>query len=139
MVYHAAGWLEGGLCASFEKFVMDCEQLQQLITYMGPVSWEKDDLALDAIGEVGQGGHFFGIDHTQERYETAFYQPFLSDWSNFENWRDSGSVTTLERANKLYKQILEEFEAPPMDVAIREELEAFVARRKEEGGAPTDF
>ena len=139
MVYHAAGWLEGGLCASYEKFIMDCEQLQQIITYMGPVKWDADELALDAIAEVGQGGHFFGIDHTQARYETAFYQPFLSDWSNFENWRDRGSVLTVDRANKLYKQILEEFEAPPMDEAIREELGAFVARRKEEGGAPTDF
>jgi len=139
MVYHAAGWLEGGLCASFEKFVMDCEQLSQLITYMGPVKWDADELALDAIAEVGQGGHFFGIDHTQARYETAFYQPFLSDWSNFENWRDSGGVTTLERANKMYKQILEEFEAPALDEGTREELEAFVSKRKEEGGAPTDF
>ena len=139
MVYHAAGWLEGGLCASFEKFIIDCEQLQQMITYMGPVKWDADELALDAIGEVGQGGHFFGIDHTQERYETAFYSPFLSDWSNFENWEERGAEWTVTRANKLYKQILEEFEAPPLDVAIREELEAFVEKRKEEGGAPTDF
>ena len=139
MVYHAAGWLEGGLCASYEKFIMDCEQLQQLITYMGPVKWDEGELALDAIAEVGQGGHFFGIDHTQSRYETAFYQPFLSDWSNFENWRDNGSITTVERANTLYKKILEEFEEPPMDVAIREELEAFVEKRKQEGGVPTDF
>ena len=139
MVYHAAGWLEGGLCASYEKFVMDCEQLQQIAAYMRPVKWDSDEIALDAIGEVGQGGHFFGIDHTQERYETAFYSPFLSDWSNFENWRDNGGVMTVERANKVWKQILNEFEAPPMDEAIREELEAFVAKRKEEGGAPTDF
>ena len=139
MVYHAAGWLEGGLCASYEKFIMDCEQLQQLITYMGPVKWDEGELALDAIAEVGQGGHFFGIDHTQSRYETAFYQPFLSDWSNFENWRDNGGITTVERANTLYKKILEEFEEPPMDVAIREELEAFVEKRKQEGGVPTDF
>ncbi|MEM9280014.1 MAG: trimethylamine methyltransferase family protein [Pseudomonadota bacterium] len=139
MVYHAAGWMEGGLCASYEKFIMDCEQLQQIITYLGPVKWDEGELALDAVAEVGQGGHFFGIDHTQERYETAFYSPFLSDWSNFENWRDRGSELTVVRANKLYKQILEEFEAPPMDEAIREELEAFVAKRKEEGGAPTDF
>ncbi len=139
MVYHAAGWLEGGLCAGFEKFIMDCEQLQQIITYLGPVKWDEDELALDAIAEVGQGGHFFGIDHTQERYETAFYSPFLSDWSNFENWRDRGSVETIERANKMYKQILEEFEAPKMDEAVHEELAAFVSKRKEEGGAPTDF
>lgn len=139
MVYHAAGWLEGGLCASYEKFIMDCEQLQQLIAYMKPVRWDEGELAFDAIREVGQGGHYFGIQHTQDRYETAFYSPFLSDWSNFENWRDRGSVQTVERANRTWKRILEEFEAPPMDAAIREELEAFVARRKEEGGAPTDF
>lgn len=139
LVYHAAGWLEGGLCASFEKFVMDCEQLQQLIAYMKPVRWDEEELALNAIAEVGQGGHFFGIQHTQDRYETAFYMPFLSDWSNFENWRDRGEVTTVQRAKKLWKQIVSEFEAPPMDVAIREELDSFVARRKSEGGVPTDF
>ena len=74
-----------------------------------------------------------------ERYETAFYAPFLSDLNNFEAWEEQGSIQTPERANKIWKQILNEFEAPPMDVAIREELEAFVALRKEQGGAPTDF
>ena len=139
IVYHAAGWLEGGLCASFEKFVMDCEQLQQLMAYMQPVKWDEDEIALSAISEVGQGGHYFGIEHTQQRYETAFYSPFLSDWSNFENWRDRGSIPTVERAHKIYKQIVEEFEPPAMDEAIREELKEFVERRKSEGGAPTDF
>ena len=139
MVYHAAGWLEGGLCASYEKFVMDCETLQQLIAYMKPVTTTEGDIAFEAIKEVGPGGHFFGCAHTQERYETAFYSPFLSDWSNFENWQDRGAVQTPERANKIWKQILAEFEAPPIDPAIDEELQAFVARRKEEGGAPTDF
>jgi len=140
MVYHAAGWLEGGLCASYEKFVIDCEQLQQMITYMSkPVKWDADEIALDAVAEVGQGGHFFGIQHTQDRYETAFYSPFLSDWSNFENWEDRGGVWTAQRANKVWKQILEDYEAPPMDEAILEELKEFVERRKAEGGAPTDF
>ncbi|MGB7285736.1 MAG: trimethylamine methyltransferase family protein [Salaquimonas sp.] len=140
MVYHAAGWLEGGLCASYEKFIMDCEQLQQIITYMDkPVKWDADEIALDAIAEVGQGGHFFGIQHTQDRYETAFYAPFLSDWSNFENWEDRGAELTVTRANKIWKKILEEFEAPPMDEAIHEELKTFVDKRKSEGGAPTDF
>ena len=88
---------------------------------------------------MGQGGHYFGIQHTQDRYERAFYSPFLSDWSNYENWRDRGSVQTVERAYKTWKRILDEFEAPAMDEARREELAAFVARRKEEGGAPTDF
>jgi len=139
LVYHAAGWLEGGLCASYEKFVMDCETLQQLIAYMEPVRVSEADIAFDAIREVGPGGHFFGCAHTQERYETAFYSPFLSDWSNFENWEERGAVHTPERANKIWKQILAEFEAPPIDPAIDEELQAFVAKRKEEGGAPTDF
>ncbi len=139
VVYHAAGWLEGGLCASYEKFVMDCETLQQLMVYMQPVSVTEDDIAVEAIREVGPNGHFFGCQHTQERYETAFYSPFLSDWSNFESWEERGAVDTPRRANAIWKQILAEFEAPPMDEAIREELESFVERRKREGGAPTDF
>ncbi len=139
VVYHSAGWLEGGLCASYEKFVMDCETLQQMIRYMQPVSTTPEDIAFDAVREVGSTGHFFGTGHTLERYETAFYAPFLSDWSNFESWEERGSLTTPQRANKIWKQILAEFEPPPIDDAIREELESFVARRKEEGGAPTDF
>ena len=98
-----------------------------------------DDIALDAIREVGSQGHFFGIQHTQDRYETAFYQPFVSDWRNFEAWTADGAVWTAERAHVLYKRIVATFEPPPMDPAIREELEAFVIRRKAEGGAPTDF
>ncbi|MBO6623680.1 MAG: trimethylamine methyltransferase family protein [Roseicyclus sp.] len=141
MVYHAAGWLEGGLIASPEKFVMDCEVLQQIQRYFEPALWAttEDEIGLDAIREVGHGGHYFGCAHTQARYQTAFYQPFLSDWRNFEAWQLEGSVWTAERAHRIYKRILDEFEAPPMDDAIREELQAFVARRKEEGGAPTDF
>jgi trimethylamine---corrinoid protein Co-methyltransferase len=138
-VYHAAGWLEGGLCASFEKFIIDCEQIQQLSAYMKPVDWSPEALAVETVREVGPGGHFFGTQHTQDRYETAFYTPFLSDWSNFENWRDNGSVQTFERAYKLGQRILAEFEPAPMDDTIRAELDDFVARRKKEGGAPTDF
>ncbi|MBV7394124.1 trimethylamine methyltransferase family protein [Mameliella sediminis] len=141
MVYHAAGWLEGGLIASPEKFVMDCEVLQQMQRYLEPEICDVSDdaLAVDTIREVGPNGHFFGVQHTQDRYETAFYQPFLSDWKNFEAWESAGAVWTAERAHTLFKRIINEFEAPEMDVAIREELEDFVARRKAEGGAPTDF
>jgi len=141
IVYHAAGWLEGGLIASPEKFVMDCEVIQQIQRYFEPgiVGTSPADIAVDAIAEVGSGGHFFGCAHTQDRYRDAFYGPFLSDWRNFEAWRLDGGVWTAERAHGLYKRILAEFEAPPMDPAIRDELRAFVARRKEEGGAPTDF
>lgn len=141
LVYHAAGWLEGGLIASYEKFVMDCEILQQIQRYMEPMltATTDADIAVDAIKDVGSTGHFFGIEHTQSRYETAFYAPFLSDWRNYEAWEQAGGVWTAQRANKIWKDILNEFEAPPIDDAIREELQAFVAKRKEEGGAPTDF
>ncbi|WP_136439381.1 trimethylamine methyltransferase family protein [Pacificoceanicola onchidii] len=141
MVYHAAGWLEGGLIASPEKFIMDCEVLQQMQRYLEPEICDTSDdgLALDAIEEVGPNGHFFGTQHTQDRYTTAFYQPFLSDWKNYEAWEVAGGVWTAERAHTMYKRILADFEEPPMDEGIREELQSFVAKRKEEGGAPTDF
>ena len=141
MVYHAAGWLEGGLIASPEKFIMDCEVLQHIQRYLDPiiVDTSPDAIALDAIKSVGSEGHFFGIQHTQDRYSTAFYQPFLSDWKNFEGWQAAGAVWTPERAHTMFKEIVGGFEAPPMDAAIRDELADFVARRKAEGGAPTDF
>lgn len=141
LVYHAAGWLEGGLIASPEKFVMDCEILQQIQRYFDPAitATTPDDIAVDAIRDVGNDGHFFGIQHTQDRYTTAFYQPFLSDWRNYEAWEVAGGTWTAQRAHNVYKAILEDFVPPPMDAAIREELQAFVARRKSEGGAPTDF
>lgn len=141
MVYHAAGWLEGGLIASPEKFIMDCEILQQIQRYMDPsvTATGPDEIALDAIREVGNQGHFFGIQHTQDRYTTAFYQPFLSDWKNYEGWEAAGGIWTPERAHHLFKAIIAGFEPPAMDEAIREELSEFVTRRKQEGGAPTDF
>ncbi|KIC42111.1 methyltransferase [Ruegeria sp. ANG-R] len=141
MVYHAAGWLEGGLIASPEKFIMDCEILQQIQRYMQPelTATGPDEIALEAIRSVGNDGHFFGIQHTQDRYTTAFYQPFLSDWKNFEAWEVAGGIWTAERAHQMFKEIVNTFEAPAMDEAIREELADFVERRKAEGGAPTDF
>jgi trimethylamine--corrinoid protein Co-methyltransferase len=143
IVYHAAGWLEGGLIASPEKFIMDCEMLQQIQRYFDPVltATGPDDIAIDAIAEVGPtlGGNFFGIEHTQQRYEEAFYQPFLSDWRNYEAWEGDGAEWTVTRAHKMYKASIQEFTPPPLDPAIKEELRAFVAKRKEEGGAPTDF
>ncbi len=139
VVYHAAGWLEGGLIASYEKFVIDCETLQQVMHYMKPIPMTDDDLAVDAIAAVGPRSHFFGADHTQARYETAFYSPFLSDWRNYESWSLSGAEETPKRANRIWKAILAEFEPPPLDPAIAEELSSFVERRKREGGAPTDF
>jgi trimethylamine--corrinoid protein Co-methyltransferase len=139
IVYHAAGWLEGGLCASFEKFVIDCEMLQQLIYYHRPISVGEDDLALETIRQVGPSGHFLGCEHTQARYKTAFYSPFLSDWSNFENWQEAGALETPQRANRIWKDMLNHYQPPPMDAGIREALTEFVERRKREGGVPTDF
>ena len=139
IIYHAAGWMEGGLCTSFEKFVIDCEMLQQLAYYHQPVGVSDEDLAVKAIQEVGPTGHFLGSEHTQARYKTAFYSPFLSDWSNFENWEDNGALTTLQRANRIYKEALQNYEPPPMDPTAKEELKMFVERRKREGGAPTDY
>jgi len=141
IVYHAAGWLEGGLIASYEKFVMDCEVLQQIQRYMQPIITDTSasGLAFDAMTEVGSKGHFFGAAHTQERYETAFYAPFLSDWRNYEAWAEDGSKDAAQRANETWKKILAEYQPPPMDEAIRAELAAFVARRVAEGGVPTDF
>jgi trimethylamine--corrinoid protein Co-methyltransferase len=141
VVYHAAGWLEGGLIASPEKFIMDCEVLQMIQRYMEPSTFATtpDDIAVDAVKEVGSGGHFFGVQHTQDRYETAFYQPIVSDWTNYEGWDLKGGVWTAERAHNIFKDIIRSFEPPKMDVAILDELTDFVERRKSEGGAPTDF
>jgi trimethylamine---corrinoid protein Co-methyltransferase len=141
MVYHAAGWLEGGLIASPEKFVMDCEVLQMIQRYFeqATTATSDDDIAFDAIREVGAGGHYFGCQHTQDRYQTAFYAPFVSDWRNYEAWQQDGAIETPERANRIYKQILAEFVPPEINGDHAEALRQFVAKRKQEGGAPTDF
>ncbi len=133
---HGAGWMEGGLVASFEKMILDAELLQMMGEFLQPLIVDEDSLALDAIREVGPGGHFFGAAHTLARYESAFYAPMLSDWRNFETWREAGALTADKRANALWKQLLAEYEAPPIDPAIDEALKDYVERRKREGGAP---
>jgi len=135
ILMHGAGWLEGGLTASFEKFIIDVEMLQGFAQLFQPVPCDEDALGLAAVREVGPSGHYFGAAHTLERYNTAFYEPLLSDWRNFENWSEAGAETATLRAHRIYKDRLAQFEPPPMADAIREELEAFVARRTEEGGA----
>lgn len=138
-IMHSAGWLEGGLTASFEKFILDCDLLQMVAEFLTPLDTSASALALDAIGAVEPGGHYFGTAHTLERFETAFYSPLISDWRNFETWQEAGSPTAYQKANAIWQKELAAYERPPMDPAIAEELEAFVARRTEEGGAPTDF
>ncbi len=134
MVMHGAGWMEGGLVASFEKVILDAEILQGMGEFMQPLVVNDDTLAFDAIKEVGPGGHFFGVGHTLERYETAFYAPILSDWRNFESWREAGALTAEQRANAIWKQLLADYQPPALDPAIDEALKAFVERRKREGG-----
>jgi trimethylamine--corrinoid protein Co-methyltransferase len=139
LIKHAAGWLEGGLCASFEKFVLDIDLLQMVCQFLQPLEVDDDTLGLEAIRDVGPGGHFFGTAHTQARYKDAFYSPIISDWRNFESWQEAGEPRAWQKANTLYKQALNDYEAPPLDEAVRDELDAFVEKRREEGGAPTDF
>jgi trimethylamine--corrinoid protein Co-methyltransferase len=131
-VYHAAGWMEGGLTASFEKFVLDAEMLQMMSEVLQPIEVNEASLGLDAIREVQPGGHFFGAAHTLERYETAFYQPMLSDWRNYETWAEDGARSATERATTIWKELLRSYQQPPLDPAIAEALEAYVRRRKEE-------
>lgn len=138
-IMHSAGWTEGGLTASFEKFILDIDLLQMIAEFLRPLDVSDDALALDAIRDVGPGGHFFGTAHTLARYENAFYSPIISDWRNNETWVEAGSPTAFERANKVYKETLAHYERPPIDPAVEEELDAFVAKRKAEGGVPTDF
>ena len=122
--------------ASFEKLVVDAEMLQMMAEFLQPIVVDEDTLGLSAIAEVGPGGHFFGAAHTLARYETAFYAPILSDWRNFENWRLAGAKDTAQRANEIWKQLLAEYQQPPLDPAIDEALRDFVAMRKAQGGVP---
>lgn len=135
LIYHAAGWLEGGLVASFEKLVLDAEMLQMMASLIDPPNFSDAEFGLEAMQEVGPGGHFFGSAHTLERYKTAFYEPFTSDWQNNENWQAAGSLTSAERATTIWQQALAAFEPPALDPAIAEELDAYVARRKEAIGS----
>jgi trimethylamine--corrinoid protein Co-methyltransferase len=136
MINHAAGWLGGGLTASFEKLIIDAEMLQMMATYFEPPEVSEATLALDAIRDVGPGGHFFGTAHTLERYETAFYTPLLSNWDNHDTWVERGSVEAVQRANQIWHQLLDEYEQPAIDPAIDEALRDYMERRKREDGAP---
>lgn len=134
LIYHGAGWLEGGLVASYEKIILDAEMLQMMASLLSVQEFDADSLGIAAMAEVGVGGHFFGSEHTLSRYKTAFYEPILSDWQNNENWQAAGGLTATERATPIWKNILEEFTPPPLDDAIIEELAAYVDKRKEEIG-----
>ena len=135
-ILHAAGWLEGGLTASVEKFILDVEMLQMFAELFQPVPASTEEMGIDAIAEVGPGGHFFAAAHTMQRYRDAFYAPLISDWRNYGAWHDGGARTATQRAGTLWRETLAAFQPPPMDPAVLEALTAFVARRRAEGGAP---
>ncbi len=132
IIKHAAGWLEGGLCASFEKFIIDIDMLQMMAETLKPIEVNESTLALDAIREAGHGGHFFGTSHTMANYTTAFYDPIVSDWSNFETWFENGEKTAYQRANEIYRQRLIDYKEPPIDEQIRVSLEKYCAERRRE-------
>lgn len=129
-VLHGAGWMEGGLASSFEKFVMDCDQLGMAATLLKGYDFSEDGQALDAIREVGPGGHYLGCAHTQAHFETAFYRSTLSDNNAFEHWEAAGSLDMATRANALWKEWLAAYVQPALDPAIDEALQAFITERK---------
>ena len=133
-VMHAAGWLEGGLVAGFEKFIVDVQLLEMLQAEFTPLEINEDTLAFSAHQEVGHGGHFLGAMHTMERFRTCFYRPFLSSSDNYERWMRGGSNDTAARATAIYRSKLEAYQAPPLDDAIKAELEEYVVRRRAELG-----
>jgi trimethylamine--corrinoid protein Co-methyltransferase len=139
LIVHAAGWMEGGLVGSFEKFALDIDLIQMVAEFLKPLDMSEDALGIAAIKEVGPGGHFFGAKQTLERYSSAFYAPLISDWRNFQQWQAAGSPQAWQKANALWKQALAEYEEPPLDPAVAEAIDDYVERRIREGGQPTDF
>jgi len=133
-VMHAAGWLEGGLVSCYEKFIIDVELLRELRVEFTPLEIDEASLAFGAHEEVGHGGHFLGAAHTMERFRTCFYRPMLSSTANFERWIKLGGKDTAARAGEIWRKKVSEYEAPPLDDAIRAELDDFVARRRRELG-----
>jgi len=127
---HTAGWLEGGLAMSYEKFIMDADQAGMMQVIMGGVDLSENGQAMDAIREVGPGAHFLGCAHTQANFEAAFYRSSIADNNSFEQWEAEGSLDAAQRANKIWKKMLAEYQAPALDPAVDEALQAFIAQRK---------
>ena len=132
LMMHSVGWMESGLTASFEKFVIDAENLAMFAKFLEGFEVNEQTLALDMIAQVGPGGHHFGTSHTQARYRTAFYQSELAERDRYDNWQLAGGEDTAVRANKTWKKWLKAYEQPKLDIAIKEELDAFVAKRSKE-------
>jgi trimethylamine--corrinoid protein Co-methyltransferase len=131
-ILHAAGWLESGLCTSYEKLVIDADRLGAYQVMLSGMSLDDNALARDAYSEVEPTGHFLGCAHTMSNYETAYYDAVLSDSNNVERWEEEGAKDTARRAYERWNQLLKDYEAPPLDQAKDEELQAYVAKRKAE-------
>jgi len=129
-VLHSAGWLEGGLSSSYEKFVMDCDQLGMLEVLAKGYDTTENGQAMDAIREVGPGSHYLGCAHTQANFESAFYRSTIADNNSYEQWEAEGAKDAMERANELWRRWLREYEAPAIDPGVDEALQAYIAERK---------
>jgi len=127
---HTAGWLEGGLAMGYEKFIMDCDQASMLAVLLNGVDVSENGQAMSAFEEVGPGKHFLGSAHTLANFETAFYRSTVADNNSFEQWSAEGSLDTAQRANTLWKKMLAEYQAPELDPAIDEALQAFMTEQK---------
>jgi trimethylamine--corrinoid protein Co-methyltransferase len=138
LVMHGAGWMEGGLQASYEKMVIDADLLNMVSTFLTPLDLSEDALAVDAIAGVGPAGHYFGEPHTRARYSTEFYLPMVSDWRNWETWTEAMSPDARTRANVVARALLADYRPPPLDQAIEAELRDFVDRRIAAGGIETE-
>jgi len=136
LMMHAAGWLEGGLCSSFEKFILDVEILQMIKAWLDPVPVNNDTLSIEEINSVGPGGHFFGTERTIAGYEDAFYHPMITNTLNYGAWEEAGSQDATLRAHEIYKRALQEYETPLLDEEKSEAIDRFTDRRITEGGAP---
>ena len=132
LVMHAAGWLEGGLTVSFEKFVIDLENLAMFQHFLRGFAIDDETLALAEIAEVGPGGHHLGSDYTRQRFRTAFYRSSLADQTGFDAWASAGGEDAARRANRLWKEMLAQYERPPLDPATAEALDDYVSRRQRE-------
>ena len=139
LLLHGAGWLEGGLLASYEKMVIDADLLNMVTAMLEPVVIDDAALAVEAIAEVGPAGHFFGTQHTQDRYATEHFQPMVSSWANFEAWDEGGRIEAHQRAEALARTLVDAHQEPPMTADRRAALDDFVERRVAEGGVETDY
>ncbi|MCF6322439.1 MAG: trimethylamine methyltransferase family protein [Rhizobiaceae bacterium] len=128
---HAAGWLEGGLVSSFDKFILDCEQLEAQQIFAQGIDMSENGQAMDAIKEVGPGGHYLGCEHTQKNFQSAFFVARTADNNSFEQWEIDGAKRAPQRANEIAKTWLDNYQAPALDQSIDEALVDYIANKKD--------